>query len=213
MRGARYIAIEGPIGVGKTSLARLISNELGGTLLCEQVEENPFLKDFYRDRKKYSFQTQLYFLLNRYQQQVELNQCDLFSSTIISDYVFAKDRIFAYMNLDENEVNLYEEIYKLLDAKIPKPDLVIFLQATPEVLIERVKIRNRDYEKEIDTDYLEALMHSYNEFFFHYDESPLLVINSSEIDFVNNSGDFDLLMKEIRDMRGGVKHLVPLGSR
>ncbi|MDH3975212.1 MAG: deoxynucleoside kinase [Deltaproteobacteria bacterium] len=212
MRGARYIAIEGPIGVGKTSLARLISNELNGTLLCEQVEENPFLKDFYRDRKKFSFQTQLYFLLNRYQQQVELNQCDLFSSTIISDYVFAKDRIFAYMNLNENEVNLYEKIYKLLDAKIPKPDLVIFLQASPEVLIERVKIRNRDYENEIDTDYLQSLMHAYNEFFFHYDESPLLVINSSEIDFVNNSGDFDLLMKEIREMRGGVKHLVPLGS-
>lgn len=213
MKGAKYIAIEGPIGVGKTSLAKLISNELSGTLLCEQVEENPFLKDFYKDRKKYSFQTQLYFLLNRYQQQVELNQCDLFSSTIISDYVFAKDRIFAYMNLDENEVHLYEEIYKLLDAKIPKPDLVIFLQASPEVLIERVKIRSRDYEREINTDYLEALMHAYNEFFFHYDESPLLVINSSEIDFVNNSGDFDLLMKEIMDMRGGVKHFLPLGSR
>jgi len=213
MIGAKYIAIEGPIGVGKTSLAKLISEELNGSLICEQVEENPFLKDFYRDRKKYSFQTQLYFLLNRYQQQVELNQCDLFSSAVISDYVFAKDRIFAYMNLDENEVNLYEEIYKLLDAKIPKPDLVVFLQATSEVLIERVKKRNRDYEKEIDYDYLEALMHSYNEFFFHYDESPLLVINSSEIDFVNNSGDFELLMKEIREMRGGVKHLVPLGSR
>lgn len=212
MRGARYIAIEGPIGVGKTSLARLISQELNGSLLCEQVEDNPFLKDFYNDRKKYSFQTQLYFLLNRYQQQVELNQCDLFSSTVISDYVFAKDRIFAYMNLDENEVNLYEEIYKLLDAKIPKPDLVIFLQARSEVLIERVKIRNRDYEQEIDVDYLDALIHAYNEFFFHYDESPLLVINSSEIDFVNNSGDFELLMKEIREMRGGVKHLVPLGS-
>ena len=213
MKGARYIAIEGPIGVGKTSLANLLSESVDGRLVCEQVDENPFLKEFYKDRKKYSFQTQLYFLLNRYQQQKDLVQRDLFSSTVISDYIFAKDRIFAFMNLDENELDLYEQIYSLLDARLPKPDLVIFIQANSDILKERVRLRNRDYEQNIDYGYLEALIHAYNEFFFHYNETPLLVINSSEIDFVKNRGDFDLLLKEIKEMKGGVKHFVPLGSR
>ena len=213
MNGLNYIAVEGAIGVGKTSLARLISEEVGAKLICEQVDENPFLKSFYGDRKKYSFQTQTYFLLSRYKQQQELNQRDLFSSIIVSDYIFAKDRIFAHMNLDENEIALYEQIYTLLDAKLPKPDLLIYLHARPEVLRQRVEIRNREYEKNIDNKYLEALVHAYNEYFFHYDETPLLVIDSSEIDFVNNRDDFDLLIKEIREMKGGVKHFRPLGSR
>jgi len=213
MKGLNYIAVEGAIGVGKTSLARLISEEVGAKFVCEQVDENPFLKSFYSDRKKYSFQTQIYFLLNRYQQQKELNQRDLFSSIIVSDYIFAKDRIFAHMNLDENEINLYEQIYTLLDSKLTKPDLLIYLHARPEVLRQRVEIRNREYERNIDNKYLEALVHAYNEYFFHYDETPLLVIDSSEIDFVNRSDDFDLLMKEIKEMKGGVKHFRPLGSR
>ena len=213
MKGLNYIAVEGAIGVGKTSLARLISEEVGAKLICEQVDENPFLKSFYDDRKKYSFQTQTYFLLSRYRQQQELNQRDLFSSIIVSDYIFAKDRIFAHMNLDENEIALYEQIYTLLDAKLPKPDLLIYLHARPEVLRQRVEIRNREYERNIENKYLEALIHAYNEYFFHYDETPLLVIDSSEIDFVNNRDDFDLLMKEIKEMKGGVKHFRPLGSR
>ena len=212
MEKARYIAIDGPIGVGKTSLAELLSKNLDGRIICEQVDENPFLGDFYKDRKKYSFQTQLYFLLSRYRQQEELSQCDLFSRTVISDYMFAKDRIFAYINLDENEIELYEQVYKLLDARLPKPDLVIFLQATAEVLKERVRIRNREYEKNIDYEYIETLRQAYNEFFFHYDETPLLVINSTDIDFVNNRQDFELLIKEIKEMKEGVKHFVPLGS-
>jgi deoxyadenosine/deoxycytidine kinase len=213
MESARYIAIEGPIGVGKTSLADLLARAMKGRVVEEQVEENPFLKDFYHDRQKFSFQTQLFFLLSRYRQQKELAQCDLFNKTIISDYLFAKDRIFAYLNLDKNEIDLYEQIYQTLDAKLPKPDLVIFLQATTEVLAERVNTRNREYEKEIEPDYLEALQQAYNDFFFHYNETPLLVINSSEIDFVNNEGDLELLMKEIREMKKGIKHFVPLGSR
>lgn len=213
MKGLNYIAVEGAIGVGKTSLARMISEEIGARFVYEHVDENPFLKNFYGDRKKYSFQTQIYFLLNRYQQQKELNQRDLFTSVIVSDYIFAKDRIFAHMNLDENEINLYEQIYTLLDSKLTKPDLLIYLHARPEVLRQRVKIRNREYERNIDDKYLEALIHAYNEYFFHYDETPLLVIDSSEIDFVNNSDDFDLLMKEIKEMKGGVKHFRPLGSR
>ncbi len=213
MEGARYIAIEGPIGVGKTSLADLLAKTMKGRVIEEQVEENPFLKDFYSDRQKFSFQTQLFFLLSRYRQQKELAQCDLFDKTIISDYLFAKDRIFAYLNLDKNEMDLYEQVYQTLDAKLPKPDLVIFLQATTEVLAERVNTRNREYEKKIEPDYLEALQLAYNDFFFHYDETPLLVINSSEIDFVNNGGDLELLIKEIREMKKGIKHFVPLGSR
>ena len=213
MDGARYIAIEGPIGVGKTSLAELLGEALDGVVVYEDVDGNPFLEDFYKDRKKYAFQTQLYFLLNRYRQQKELSQCDLFNRTIISDYMFAKDRIFAYLNLDENEIDLYEQVYRLLDARIPKRDLVIFLQATAEVLSKRVMARNRNYEKEIDHEYLESLRQAYNEFFFHYEETPLLVIDTSEIDFVNNSDDLDLLIKEIREMKAGVKHFVPLGSR
>lgn len=213
MEGARYIAVEGPIGVGKTSLAYLLAKAMEGRVIEEQVEENPFLKNFYNDRQKFSFQTQLFFLLSRYRQQKELAQCDLFDKTIISDYLFAKDRIFAYLNLDKNELDLYDQVYQTLDAKLPKPDLVIFLQATTEVLTERVNTRNREYEKEIEPDYLDALQQAYNDFFFHYDETPLLVINSSEIDFVNNEGDLELLMKEIREMKKGIKHFVPLGSR
>ena len=213
MTGARYIAIEGPIGVGKTSLADMLSKALDGRVICEQVDENPFLGDFYENRKKYSFQTQLFFLLSRYRQQEELSQIDLFSRTVISDYIFAKDRIFAYINLDENEIELYEQVYQLLDARLPKPDLVILLQATTDVLKERVRIRNREYEKNIEYEYLETLRQAYNEFFFHYDETPLLVINSTGIDFVNNRKDFELLIKEIKEMKGGVKHFVPLGSR
>ena len=212
MSGARYIAIEGPIGVGKSSLTKLLSLELKSRTIYEQVEENPFLKEFYRDRKKYAFKTQLYFLLNRYQQQKELAQCDLFDKTIISDYIFAKDRIFAYLNLDKNEIDLYETIYNILEAKVPKPDLVIFLQAASEVLLERVKSRNREYETDISSEYLDELRQAYNDFFFHYDETPLLVINTSEINFVENPGDLQLLIKEIKNMRNGIKHFVPLGS-
>lgn len=212
MEGARYIAIEGPIGVGKTSLTELLGRELNARVIFEQPSENPFLEDFYKEVEKYAFKTQLYFLLNRYQQQNELGQCDLFEKTIISDYIFAKDRIFAHINLDKHEIELYEEIYKILDARVPRPDLVIFLQATADTLYERVKIRKRDYEEGISIEYLEKLSQAYNEFFFHYDESPLLVINTTEIDFVNNKDDFRLLIKEIKEMKRGVKHFVPLGS-
>lgn len=212
MSRARYIAIEGPIGVGKSSLTKLLSLELKSRTIYEQVEENPFLKDFYKDRKKYAFKTQLYFLLNRYEQQKELAQCDLFDKTIISDYIFAKDRIFAYLNLDKNEIDLYETIYNTLDAKVPKPDLVIFLQATHKVLLERVNGRNREYENDISSEYLDMLRQAYNDFFFHYDETPLLVINTSEINFVENPEHLQLLIKEIKNMRSGIKHFVPLGS-
>jgi deoxyadenosine/deoxycytidine kinase len=213
MDKARYIAIEGPIGVGKTSLAKHLAIEFNGRTLFEDVESNPFLANFYSDRKKYAFQIQLFFLLSRYQQQKNLGQQELFNSTLVSDYLFAKDRIFAYLNLNENELALYEQIYRLLDAKIQKPDLVIFLQASTEVLFERIKKRNKAYEINIEEEYIEDIVNVYNKYFFYYSDSPLLVINSTDIDFVNSKEDLSDLVKEIRSMRGGVQHYIPLGSR
>lgn len=205
-----YIAVEGPIGVGKTSLAELLAREFNGRFILEDVDTNPFIKNFYKDRQKFAFQTQLFFLLSRYQQQKDLSQQGLFNQATLVDYIFAKDRIFAHLNLDDNELTLYEQIYKLLDARIPKPDLVVFLQAKTEILIERIKKRNKDYEKNIEEGYLENLIEAYNNFFFYYTETPLLVVNTSDIDFVNRPNDLSNLVKEIKAVRGGVQHYIPL---
>ena len=208
----RYIVIEGPIGVGKTSLVNLLVDEFEGRAVLEDVEGNPFLPNFYRDRERYAFQTQLFFLLSRYRQQTEISQEDMFSQTTISDYLFAKDRIFASINLDENELLLYEEVYQLLGAKVPKPDLVIYLQAELEVLVERIKKRGKGYEKAISQSYLSDLVHAYNDFFFHYNETPLLVINTTQIDFVKRSGDFGELVKVIKKMKKGTQYFSPMGT-
>jgi deoxyguanosine kinase len=212
MESFRYIAVEGPIGVGKSSLAKMLSVRFKARCILESPEENPFLHKFYRDRKKYAFQTQVFFLLNRYQQQREIRQIDLFNQVTITDYLFAKDRIFAYLNLDENELALYQRIYSLLDGRISTPDLVIFLQAKPETLFARIRARDAEYEREIDIEYLRALSQAYNTFFFHYEESPLLVIDTSEIDFVNKEEDLQNLIREIRSMRRGTWYYKPLGS-
>ncbi len=208
MEKARYIALEGPIGVGKTSLTQLLAEEFKGSMLLEEVDDNPFLGSFYKDRQKYAFQTQLFFLLSRYKQQKDLGQQELFNSTVVADYLFAKDKIFAYLNLDENELALYEQIYRLLDARIPKPDLVIYLQASTEVLIERIKKRNKVYEKGIEEDYIEKLVDSYNRYFFYYTDTPLLVVNTSDIDFVDSPDDLVNVINEIRSIKGGVQHYV-----
>ncbi len=213
MATKRYIAIEGPIGVGKTTLAELLAEELGARTLLEDVESNPFLPKFYEDPKKYAFQTQVFFLLSRYQQQRELSQYGLFETSVVSDYLFAKDRIFAYLNLDENELALYEQVYRLIDARVPKPDLVVYLQASSEVLIERIRKRGKYYEQNITPEYLERLVTAYNRYFFYYKETPLLVVNTSAIDFVNNREDREDLIKEIGSVKGGVQYYIPLGSR
>jgi deoxyadenosine/deoxycytidine kinase len=209
----QYIVIEGPIGVGKTSLARLLAKEFNSRLILEKPEENPFLSRFYQDRKKYAFQAQVFFLLTRYQQQQEIAQLDLFNQVTISDYLFDKDRLFALLNLDENELALYEKIFQLLGGRIPTPDLVIFLQARPEVLLQRTKSRGIAYEKEIEFDYLKKLTEAYNYYFFHYDQSPLLVVNTSEIDFVRRKEDFDQLLREIRGMKKGIWYFTPMRTR
>lgn len=210
MDKAGYIAIEGPIGVGKTTLAELLAREFNGRAILEEVDGNPFLKDFYRDRKRYAFQTQLFFLLSRYQQQIGLRQQDLFSGAVITDYLFAKDRVFAYINLDENELVLYEQVFRLLDTRIPKPDLVIFLQARSDVLIERIKRRGKDYESSMDEDYLVRLVDAYNRYFFYYTDTPLLVVNTSDIDFVDHPEDMSNLVKEIRSLKGGTQYYIPI---
>jgi len=209
----QYIVVEGPIGVGKTSLARLLAKEFSARCVLEKPEENPFLSHFYQDRKKHAFQAQVFFLLTRFQQQQEIAQFDLFNQVTISDYLFDKDRLFALLNLDENEFALYEKIFQLLGGRIPAPDLVIFLQAKPEVLLQRIKTRNNDYEKEMDLDYLRKLTEAYNYYFFHYDQTPLLVVNTSEIDFVKRREDLDQLLREIRGMKKGTWYFTPMRSR
>lgn len=213
MENIRYIAIEGPIGVGKTSLAGLLAEKFGGVTMIEEVEANPFLPKFYSNVKKHAFQTQVFFLLSRYQQQKELVQQDLFGEMVVSDYLFAKDRIFAYLNLDNNELTLYEQVYRLLDTSIPKPDLVIYLQASTEVLLERIDKRALEFESGISEEYLERLVDAYNKYFFHYTDTPLLSVNTSGINFVDNPSDLEDLVKEIKAMKGGSQHYIPIVSR
>jgi deoxyguanosine kinase len=208
-----YIVIEGPLGVGKTSLATMLAEKLSGQPLIEDVEENPFLVQFYENPKKYAFQTQIFFLLRRYNQASTMSQIDLFSRVTVSDFLFDKDRVFARSNLDENEYWLYEQLFRILKKRIPPPDLVIFLQAKTEVLMERIKTLNRKYERSIGYKYLEKINQAFNEFFFHYTDSPLLVVNASEIDFVHVPEDFEDLVEQVRVMKSGTQYYVPMSSR
>lgn len=211
----RYIAVEGPIGVGKSSLASMLAEDLKGRLILEEASENPFLGPFYENSQRFAFQAQIYFLLSRYRQQVELKQQDLFSQITVCDYLFAKDQIFASINLSAEEMDLYDKVYQLLDARLPKPDLVIFLQASPDVLLSRIKKRKVAFEKGLSAEYIGELSQAYSQFFFKYGDSPLLVVNSSGIDFVKNKKDYDMLKKELYDMwkKGKEKHYVTIDSR
>jgi len=208
----RYIAVEGPIGVGKTSLVEVLAHKLKAAPLFEE-SENPFLAEFYRNREKAAFKTQLFFLLTRYQQQQGLRQQDLFFKLTISDYLFEKDRIFAYLNLADAELIIYEKLYSLLVPNVPSPDLVIYLQASTDVLWERIKKRKKKEEASLSLDYLEEVNQAYNRFFFHYNKTPLLVVNTSEVDFTKKPEEVDELIREISRMGRGTRYYVPLGSR
>jgi deoxyadenosine/deoxycytidine kinase len=201
----KYIAIEGVIGAGKTSLAKKIRDRLNAEILLEQFDVNPFLEKFYNDRDRYAFQTQMFFLINRFKQQEELNQEELFIEYTVSDYLFEKDRIFAYLNLNSEELKLYESIYPLLARNLRKPDLVVFLQSSADRLMTNIKKRNRKVERALNRSYIEKLSEAYNHFFFRYNSTPLLIVNSTDIDFVSSEIDFEELFKQIFRADRGVK--------
>ena len=205
----RYIVVEGVIGVGKTSLTKLLATRTSGRLNLEVVEENPFLSKFYLDRSAYAFQTQIFFLLSRFRQQQSLFQEDLFSSNLISDYLFAKDRIFANLNLGDDELALYNQLASILEQRVLKPDLVIYLQARTDVLLQRIQWRGRAFEQDMDPGYLNALNGAYSYFFHHYKDAPLLVVNTDNLDFVNVPRDFDLLFDQLREKFTGTQYFAP----
>ena len=210
----KYVAVEGVIGAGKTSLARKIKEKLNAELILEQFEVNPFLEKFYSDRKRFAFQTQMFFLINRFKQQQELNQENLFTEYIVCDYLFEKDKVFAYLNLTGEELKLYETLFPLLSRNLRKPDLVVYLQSSVDRLMFNIKRRNRKIERNLSLNYIEELSEAYNHFFFRYNETPLLIVNSSDIDFVNSEDDFEELFKQIfRDDRGYTEYFKPESRR
>ena len=210
MKKIYHIAVEGTIGVGKTSLAKILSEELQGRLVLEEFEDNPFLRDFYNDRKRWAFQTQINFLISRYYQQLRLQQVDLFADKIISDYMFAKDKLFAQTSLDDNEMLLYKKLATIFEKNITYPDLVIFLQSDVDRLMENIRKRARDYERDIEWEYLSQLNEIYNQYFFSYDKSNLLVINTNDIDFVNNKHDLDQILQVVKTPFSGTKFFNPI---
>ncbi|MAM64701.1 MAG: deoxynucleoside kinase [Candidatus Marinimicrobia bacterium] len=212
MRNLNYIAIEGPIGVGKTSLAKLLSKRLSAKLILEKFEDNPFLSEFYDDPARFAFQTQLFFLLQRYQQQHDIRQVDMFHNLLISDYMFIKDRLFASLNLDDKEMNLYDSIANIMERNIINPDLIIYLQADTSTLMKNIDKRGRDFENNISYDYINALNEIYTEYFFRYNDTPLVIINTNNIDFVNNAEDLDQVIEYIRQPVSGTKFFNPSAS-
>lgn len=199
----RFIVVEGPIGVGKTSLARRLSERMGAATLLERPEQNPFLARFYQDMARYALPTQLFFLFQRIGQLRELSQMDMFKSLTVSDFLLDKDPLFARLTLSGEELHLYQTIYDTLKPQAPRPDLVIYLQAQSDTLIERVRQRATGYERPISEEYLALLADSYSRYFYHYDGSPVLIVNSERLNFVRNDGDLDLLIGRIEAMRGG----------
>jgi deoxyguanosine kinase len=209
-----FITIEGVIGVGKTSLCELLAQRWNARLILEDVDGNPFLSKFYQDRISFAFQTQVWFLLSRFRQLSEaIAQQDLFHRITVSDYMFAKDRIFANVNLSDDELGLYNRIAGLLETQAPKADAVVYLQASSEVLLRRIAKRGRSFESSIDPEYIGLLNEAYNHYFFHYDRSPLLVINTDEMDFANDGGDLEEIVEQIANVKPGVTYYRPLRAK
>lgn len=207
----RYIAIEGVIGAGKTTLSKMLGETLNANVVLEKFEENPFLKDFYRDPDRYAFQTQIFFLLTRYKQQRDLFQADLFHRFLVTDYIFEKDKIFAYLTLADEELKLYETLITSIEHNVPTPDVVVYLQSSVPRLMENIKSRGRSYEAEMSETYIRDLNEAYNYFFFRYKATPLLIVNAVEMDFVNNRDQYEDLVRAIfRPNRSAVEYYNPL---
>ena len=212
-REIRHIAIEGVIGAGKTVLATMLAERIGGRLVLERFDENPFLAKFYEDQDHYAFQTQIFFLLSRYKQQQELFQADLFHNYVLSDYIFDKDKIFAYLTLQDDELKLYEAVLGAIEKNIPVPDLVVYLQSSVDRLMTNIRHRARRYEENMSEEYIKELNEAYNYFFFRYKSSPLLIVKATDIDFVNNEKEFeDLLQQILRPNRAPVEYYSPPGK-
>lgn len=209
-----YIAVEGPIGVGKTTVVERLAERLEANVVLEDWGTNPFLRSFYEGAPGAAFQLELFFLLLRYRQQQELVQRQLFAQATLCDYAFEKSRLFAYLNLDDSELLIYEKLFSLLADGVPRPDLVVYLQAPTEVLLRRIRARGRAEETGLSEDYLAEVNRAYNHYFFHYAATPLLVVNTSDVDFAKSTEDVDDLLRQIRSMgRGGTQYYVPRGSR
>jgi deoxyadenosine/deoxycytidine kinase len=210
----QYVAIEGVIGAGKTTLARRLAETFGGRVVLERFEENPFLERFYMDRPRWAFQTQLSFLASRFRQQQSLGGRDLFHDVVISDYSFDKDRIFGRLNMDGDELNLYETMFSIMQPTVPRPDLIVYLQSTTDRLMENIGRRGRPYEADMDPEYIESLNRAYNQYFFHYTATPLLIVNATNIDFVKHSNDLDELVRQIAShTHPGTTYFNPAPSR
>ena len=207
-----YLAVEGPIGVGKTSLARRLSEAFGSKLLLESPEENPFLERFYQSPARFALPTQLFFLFQRARQIEELKQGDMFRPGYVTDFMLEKDAIFARVNLHDDELRLYEQVYTQLRLQLPVPDKVVYLQAPTDVLMERIRRRDAGYERLIEREYVQNIVDAYTQFFYHYAAGPLLVVNAAEINFVDNDSDFETLVEEVRKHRSGRHFFNPLAN-
>jgi deoxyadenosine/deoxycytidine kinase len=205
-----YLAIEGPIGVGKTSLAERLAERLEAATVFEEWKQNPFLQPFYDGKPGAAFQVEQFYVLSRYRQQQELLQRKLFAQHTLSDYVFEKSKLFAFLNLEDSELLIYEKLYSLLAESVPRPDLVIYLQAPTELLMKRIRARKRAEEARLSEEYLAEVNRAYNHYFFHYSQTPLLVVNTSDVDFVKNPDDVDDLMRQIKGMGKGTQYYAPM---
>lgn len=210
MSGLKYIAIEGPIGIGKTSLARKLAESFKAACILESAEENPFIAQFYSDRRRYAFKTQIFFLLARYEQLKGLSQQYLFEGGLLADYIFEKDRLFASVNLDGDEMALYDAIYNHIKPRMPSPELVIYLCGTVDLLVERIERRKRGFEKEISRSYLEALNDAYENFFRNYRDSHLLIVDAAKIDYIRSDEDYRELLNKINSIKEGAKEQIRL---
>ena len=212
MANPSYVVVEGPIGVGKTSLARRLAESLNCESVLEEPSENPFLERFYRSRAQYALPTQLFFLFQRVRQLQALKQKDLFSNVRVADFMLEKDALFAQVTLDDDEFRLYQQVYSQFSIDIPQPDLVVYLQAPIEVLMERIRRRGIDYERLIDNDYLQNLIDAYTTFFHRYADSPLLIINAAHINIVDREEDYQMLLEHIMTIKSGRHYFNPLSA-